>query len=111
MFLCSRELLEGGVRVSYGLESLNFLTCSFNLSGPDPTKNYITIMAALNHTFSRGFAVCTYIFFFDFSVTYTNSIQHAKSNNPQEQPRIDPRYFEDDFGELSVLLSSTSSVN
>ena len=32
------------------------------------------------------------------------SVQHAVSTDPTEQPEIDPRVFEDDFGDYNVLL-------
>ncbi|KAJ7920180.1 GMC oxidoreductase [Mycena leptocephala] len=58
-----------------------FLTA---LSTPDQAKSYITVLAALNHPFSRGTI-------------------HAKSSDPFDNPAIDPHYFENDF-DLELMV-------
>ncbi|KAK7029895.1 GMC oxidoreductase [Favolaschia claudopus] len=60
------------------------------ISLPEPQKSYISILAVLNHPFSRG------------------SI-HAKSSNPFDKPSIDPRYFEKDF-DLEILVQHVKYV-
>ncbi|KAJ7780128.1 GMC oxidoreductase [Mycena maculata] len=54
------------------------------ISTPEPKKTYMTVLAVLNHPFSRGTI-------------------HAKSGDPLENPSIDPHYFENDF-DLEVLV-------
>ncbi|KAJ7061697.1 GMC oxidoreductase [Mycena amicta] len=53
-------------------------------SAPQPGKKYLTFTGNLHFPFSTG------------------SI-HVTSNNPTEQPAIDPRYYEEDF-DLEVLV-------
>ncbi|KAG6853614.1 hypothetical protein C0991_002838 [Blastosporella zonata] len=45
----------------------------------EPGKTYVTFLAILNHPVSRGTI-------------------HAKSNDPEDLPEIDPHYFEKDSG-------------
>jgi hypothetical protein len=33
-----------------------------------------------------------------------HSLQHIKSSNPLEYPVIDPRYFEEEYGEFSYVI-------
>ncbi|KZP01246.1 GMC oxidoreductase [Calocera viscosa TUFC12733] len=51
---------------------------------PEEEKQYMTVLVALNHPFSRGTI-------------------HIASKNPDEQPVMDPHYFEDDF-DLQLLI-------
>jgi len=57
---------------------------SYRGRATEPGKSYISVLAAVNHTFSRGTI-------------------HAKSKDPQDQPEIDPHYFEDEF-DLDVFV-------
>ncbi|KAJ7466573.1 GMC oxidoreductase [Mycena galericulata] len=54
------------------------------LSTPELGKSYITLIAVLNHPFSRGTI-------------------HAKSRDPFDNPSIDPHYFEYDFDLESLV--------
>ncbi|KAJ7431056.1 GMC oxidoreductase [Mycena galericulata] len=54
------------------------------LSTPELGKSYITLIAVLNHPFSRGTI-------------------HAKSRDPFDNPSIDPHYFEYDFDLESMV--------
>ncbi|KDQ52343.1 GMC oxidoreductase [Jaapia argillacea MUCL 33604] len=60
------------------LEIIAFPGFFTTVSRPEEGKRYVTVLMVLNHPFSRG------------SV-------HAKSNDPLDQPAIDPNYFENDF--------------
>ncbi|KAJ7156148.1 GMC oxidoreductase [Mycena filopes] len=60
------------------------------LSTPEPQASYCTILAFLNHPFSRGTI-------------------HAKSANPFDPPTIDPRYFEKDF-DLEMLVQHVKYI-
>lgn len=51
---------------------------------PAQGKRFITVIGALNHPFSRGYI-------------------HARSNDPLDNPEINPKYFEENF-DLKVLL-------
>ncbi|KAJ7430135.1 glucose-methanol-choline oxidoreductase [Mycena galericulata] len=62
-------------------EVLTRLTFIYLKATPDPAKSYLTVLAALNHPFSRG----------------------SISSDPFDDPSIDPRYFENDF-DLEVLV-------
>ncbi|KAF6749503.1 GMC oxidoreductase [Ephemerocybe angulata] len=57
---------------------------------PAPGKRYISILTALNHPISRGYI-------------------HAKSNNPEDHPEINPNYFKENF-DLKVLLEHAKFV-
>ncbi|KIJ61494.1 GMC oxidoreductase [Hydnomerulius pinastri MD-312] len=53
---------------------------------PQPGKKYFTIMAALNHNFSRGTI-------------------HVKSSNPADSADVDPRYYEEDI-DLQIFVET-----
>ncbi|KAJ7454339.1 GMC oxidoreductase [Mycena galericulata] len=56
----------------------------FTTSIPEPEKTYITLIAVLNHPFSRGTI-------------------HARSSDAFDNPSIDPHYFEHDFDLESLV--------
>ncbi|CCM01756.1 uncharacterized protein FIBRA_03822 [Fibroporia radiculosa] len=65
-------------RLHRGAPGCEFITIPGHLSSPHQPvagKRYITILAAMNHCFSRGTI-------------------HSASADPQKDPEMDPRYFE-----------------
>jgi choline dehydrogenase-like flavoprotein len=61
-----------------------------HLLAPTNPKNYITIMVANNHPFSRGFC-------------------HIRSANPRDKPILDPRYLSHPL-DLEILARQTQYI-
>ncbi|KAK7035344.1 hypothetical protein VNI00_011875 [Paramarasmius palmivorus] len=59
---------------------------------PKPDRKYLTLCNLLNHPISRGTI-------------------HIKSNNPSEPPAIDPKYFDEPYGEANHLFDAQTFLN
>ncbi|KZT66041.1 GMC oxidoreductase [Daedalea quercina L-15889] len=80
-------------RIKRGAPGQEIICIPGFLSGPNPPKegkSYITILAAMNHCFSRG------------------SI-HSTSIDPHKEPEFDPRYFEQEV-DLDIFTESVKYV-
>jgi hypothetical protein len=75
----------------------------------DPTKKYYTIVAALNSLFSRGTIVRV-----QNSVWNRTAIllfpQHVTSSDPKVQAKMDPHYFEQEFGRWTLTTTSRQKL-
>nr|ALJ82905.1 choline dehydrogenase [Irpex lacteus] len=67
-----------------GLEFISFPGMMSFPNPPEPGKRYVTLLVAVNHTWSRGTI-------------------HSTSNDPSKLPEIDPHYFEQGV-DLTLLL-------
>lgn len=65
---------------------------------PVDGKKYITVDFGWNNTFSRGYIVRNKPQIFALSLTVL-VLQHVKSNDPAQEPEIEPRYLDQDVGE------------
>ncbi|EPS98728.1 hypothetical protein FOMPIDRAFT_1125896 [Fomitopsis schrenkii] len=68
-------------RIKRGAPGCEIICIPAFLSGPNPPKegkSYLTILAAMNHFFSRGTI-------------------HSTSSDPHKEPELDPRYFEQEI--------------
>ncbi|ETW75271.1 GMC oxidoreductase 12 [Heterobasidion irregulare TC 32-1] len=72
------------------LEVISFPSFLSGPNPPEPGKSYLSIIAAVNHQFSRGTI-------------------HASSTDANQQPTIDPHYFEEDI-DLQTFLEHVKFV-
>ncbi len=58
------------------------------------------MMFMMNHPLTRGSIVRVYISSSNAQYLRIRSyLKHIRSNDPLEKPTIDPRYFEEEYGE------------
>ena len=70
-----------------------------NTEVPAPGKRFVSILIALNHPISRGTIVSQLRPLSSMSPVFKDPfLKHAKSNDPIDNPEINPNYFKENFG-------------